>query len=168
MQFLNTLGFFLATVPSIYCLNQSTPSQLLGNGSALYRPLYVLHSNSTPKFHNVSGVTVNPLIKALLGSSNNTGSLQRRDLPIGTCAPGTPCVNGACCSNVRTSFPGEESNLTCIRQESAGTLQMNVEVVHVSQTVMQKQNVDNMASLETTPARLMSAARSLASAVPQM
>ena len=72
------------------------------NGSELYKPLYPVHSNSTPRFHNVSGVTANPLIKALLGSSNNSSLAKRQssnDLPVGTCAPGTPCVNGACCSN---------------------------------------------------------------------
>lgn len=74
------------------------------NGSQIYSARFGVHSASTPRFENVTGVSGNPMIKALQNQTpaNNTG-LQRRaagDLPIGTCAPGTPCSNGACCSNV--------------------------------------------------------------------
>ncbi|KUJ13269.1 glycoside hydrolase [Mollisia scopiformis] len=117
MRVLNTVGLGMAIVPVVFAFNQTSPSiQVHNNDSALYKPLYTLHSSSTPEFHNVSGVTVNPLIKALLGPSNSTGSLQRRDLPTGTCAPGTPCVNGACCSNARICgySPKECGKKTCI------------------------------------------------------
>jgi len=72
----------------------------------LFQPLFPAHSNSTPRFQNVSGVTANPLIQVLnnLQPSNHTlGKRQSASngLPTGTCAPGTPCSNGACCSNVR-------------------------------------------------------------------
>lgn len=77
----------------------------------LYQPLYQKHSNSTPRFQNVTGVNINPLIVALAGHSashesqsdgHNSDHLSKRQssgnsLPTGTCAPGTPCVNGACC-----------------------------------------------------------------------
>lgn len=69
------------------------------NGSAIYSPLFAQHSLDTPRFINVSQQTVNPLVRAALGLTK----LSRRDasaLPEGACAPGTPCVNGACCSNV--------------------------------------------------------------------
>ncbi|ORY13819.1 hypothetical protein BCR34DRAFT_662986 [Clohesyomyces aquaticus] len=74
------------------------------NGSERYQPLFEVHSNSTPKFINSTGETANPLIKVLQeknspGISGRSLALFKRDLPEGTCAPGTPCVNGACCSN---------------------------------------------------------------------
>ena len=73
------------------------------NESALYAPLFEVHSNATPKFINSTGKTANPLIIALLdkneGSSSKRGLAKRDELPEGTCAPGIPCVNGACCSN---------------------------------------------------------------------
>lgn len=74
------------------------------NGSNIYPAKFGVHSASTPRFENVTEVSANPMIKALQHQTpaNNTG-LQRRaalDLPTGTCAPGTPCSNGACCSNV--------------------------------------------------------------------
>jgi phage-related tail fiber protein len=73
------------------------------NNSAVYKSLYSLHSNSTPVFHNVSGQSANPLVRVLYGSNKDTRSLVKKDnweLPVGTCAPGIPCVNGACCSKV--------------------------------------------------------------------
>jgi hypothetical protein len=76
------------------------------NTTHYYRPLYEKHFNSTPGFQNVTGKTSNPLIIALDGAKDPVEgtlaprSLKKRDLPVGTCAPGTPCVNGACCSNV--------------------------------------------------------------------
>ncbi|KAF2850135.1 glycoside hydrolase family 18 protein [Plenodomus tracheiphilus IPT5] len=91
--------------------SNGTNSTLLserGNGSALYLPLFERHSNSTPIFINSTGETANPLIKALQDKNNKIGKRSfhlpikaKRDdwvLPEGTCAPGTPCVNGACCS----------------------------------------------------------------------
>jgi len=88
-------------------LTNNTNGNLPGpkNTTHYYRPLYEPHYNSTPQFQNVTGKTVNPLIIALQGGEplNSTVSarhLVKRDLPVGTCAPGTPCVNGACCSNV--------------------------------------------------------------------
>jgi chitinase len=106
--------------------NHTLPN-IPSNGSALYVPLFEKHSNSTPKFINSTGQTANPLIKALqakgqgshkrsildtnhahAGSHHGTHRryhvhhLEQRAggaLPEGTCAPGTPCVNGACCSN---------------------------------------------------------------------
>lgn len=77
----------------------STPHNI----SAVYKSLYALHSNSTPVFQNVSGQEVNRLVLALQSPNNSTGEhalLKRDELPVGTCAPGTPCVNGACCSSV--------------------------------------------------------------------
>lgn len=112
------LSFPSAVVP----LNgtNDTLSRIPSNGSALYLPLFEKHSNSTPLFINSTGQTANPLIKALqaknqgngkrsllgLGGSNGISRHshhghhvhKRADLPEGTCAPGTPCINGACCS----------------------------------------------------------------------
>lgn len=75
------------------------------NASAFYPELYAVHSDSTPVFQNVTGKTANPLIRVLQGAGVNQ-VLEKRDngLPIGTCAPGTPCSNGACCSKVTMPF----------------------------------------------------------------
>lgn len=60
----------------------------------VYKPLFNPHSNSTPRFLNLTHQNVNPLSKfaSTLGKRAATGGE-------GTCAPGTPCSNGACCSN---------------------------------------------------------------------
>ncbi|KAE8326142.1 hypothetical protein BDV39DRAFT_193873 [Aspergillus sergii] len=69
------------------------------NASALYPELYAVHSDSTPIFQNITKKTANPLVRVLQGTEIER-VLEKRDngLPIGTCAPGTPCSNGACCS----------------------------------------------------------------------
>jgi chitinase len=72
--------------------NSTTPLPL--NGTERYAPLYEVHSNSTPKFINTTGETANPLIKVLrvkndAGISERSLGLFKRDLPEGTCAPGT-------------------------------------------------------------------------------
>lgn len=72
------------------------------NNSAVYRALYPVHSDANPVFQNVSGHSANPLVSVLQDPTKYACSLVKRDeIPIGTCAPGTPCVNGACCSKVR-------------------------------------------------------------------
>lgn len=77
------------------------------NGSVVYKALYAAHSSSTPVFQNVSGQSANPLVRVLQESTKDARSLvKREELPIGTCEPGIPCVNGACCSKVRwVGFP---------------------------------------------------------------
>ncbi|KAL4770196.1 hypothetical protein BDW60DRAFT_224434 [Aspergillus nidulans var. acristatus] len=89
------------------------------NTSAVYKSLYTRHSNSTPVFQNVSGQEANPLVRALQSPNNSNGAhplLKRDELPVGTCAPGTPCVNGACCSNKGIcGFSPDECGIdTCI------------------------------------------------------
>lgn len=72
------------------------------NSSSIYRSLFTPHSNSTPVFQNITGLTVNPLVKALQPvHGQRLIRRQSNGLPEGTCAPGTPCYNGACCSKVR-------------------------------------------------------------------
>lgn len=73
----------------------------------LYKPLYEKYSKSTPKFQNVSQTNVNPLFLARKGYADNhkgQGDIHHskrqsggNGLGTGLCAPGTPCVNGACC-----------------------------------------------------------------------
>ncbi|KAF9891872.1 hypothetical protein FE257_003357 [Aspergillus nanangensis] len=87
------------------------------NNSAVYRALYTIHSDSTPVFQNVSGQSANPLVRVLQDSTNDALSLVKRDeLPVGTCAPGIPCVNGACCSKegICGFSPDECGTDTCI------------------------------------------------------
>jgi hypothetical protein len=90
---------FLAVLPLAAGITQAR------NGSSIYAPRFGVHRASTPRFDNVTGVSANPMIRALQHQqpANNTGLQRRADngLPTGTCAPGTPCSNGACCSNVR-------------------------------------------------------------------
>ena len=101
---------FLTIVGLVFILQlafadfNSTAFRRPKNRSERYLPLFEVHSNSTPRFINTTGKTANPLIKVLLHEPDTTISergleLFRRDLPEGTCAPGTRCVNGACCSN---------------------------------------------------------------------
>lgn len=73
------------------------------NGSSIYQARFALHNHSTPLFQNVTGVSANPMVRALQSHNSSENSLQKRadnGLPTGTCAPGTPCSNGACCSKV--------------------------------------------------------------------
>lgn len=70
----------------------------------LYKPLYQRPSNSTPRFLNLTHREVNPQrIAAAKAHSHGPRSIdlsKRQAGPsgTGTCAPGTPCSNGACCS----------------------------------------------------------------------
>jgi chitinase len=101
------LLFLQLAAAELYDTKSTVPSAQ-GNGSALYLPLFERHSNSTPIFINSTGETANPLIKALQGKDkkNNKRNVYSplhaiRDdwvRPEGTCAPGTPCIEGACCS----------------------------------------------------------------------
>jgi chitinase len=107
-------AFVLLLLPfGVAAVSNSTNATLpveRGNGSALYVPLFEKHSNSTPVFVNSTGRTANPLVIALQDGNKKSSAnkrsvyspfhLKRDDwvLPEGTCAPGTPCVNGACCS----------------------------------------------------------------------
>ncbi|KAL4860567.1 hypothetical protein BDV12DRAFT_191629 [Aspergillus spectabilis] len=87
------------------------------NNSAVYKALYSVHSSSTPVFQNVSGQSVNPLVRVLYDSTKDVRSLVKKDeLPVGTCAPGIPCVNGACCSKegICGFSPDECGKDTCI------------------------------------------------------
>jgi hypothetical protein len=103
------LLLFSLVANAVTVLAQDTPAN---NNGSLYVPLYRAHSFRTPQFQNDSKINVNPLHKALLGHSINANdSLVKRQsdpkngaLPIGTCAPGTPCANGACCGKVRTQL----------------------------------------------------------------
>ncbi|KAL5340440.1 hypothetical protein BJX70DRAFT_396691 [Aspergillus crustosus] len=87
------------------------------NNSAVYKALYAVHSSSTPVFQNVSGQSANPLVRVLQNPTKDVRSIIKRDeLPIGTCAPGVPCVNGACCSKegICGFSPDECGKDTCI------------------------------------------------------
>ena len=82
------------------------------NTTRYYRPLYEPHYNSTPIYLNVTGKTVNPLVLAHqdakplpIQPTTPKSPFSKRDLPTGTCAPGIPCTNGACCSNVSSTSP---------------------------------------------------------------
>ncbi|KAJ5921194.1 CAZyme family GH18 [Penicillium verhagenii] len=75
--------------------------QLPKNSSSALRPLYEAYSKSKPKFENEA--LIRQLSQHLGERIDNldydSGSLSKRDLPTGTCAPGVPCTNGACCSS---------------------------------------------------------------------
>lgn len=95
MLFWSTFGA-LSLAQRSNMINSSVPL----NSSVVYQAIYQPHLNSTPVFHNLTEKNANPLITALLASN---GSLESRalttDQPAGVCAPGSPCTNGACCSN---------------------------------------------------------------------
>ncbi|KAB8073077.1 glycoside hydrolase superfamily [Aspergillus leporis] len=108
----------------------------LQNDSATYPELYVLYFESTPVFQNVTGKTANPLLRVLHGAAIDHPLKKRVDngLPIGTCAPGTPCSNGACCSKVAMPF-----KLGC-----AGSLLINADPMNASQIAMLRQSAASM------------------------
>ena len=70
----------------------------------LYKPLYHKPSNSTPRFLNLTHKEVNPQRVAAAKKHDHrprsVDLFKRQSGPsgTGTCAPGTPCSNGACCS----------------------------------------------------------------------
>lgn len=106
------------------------------NHSAIYHPLFAQHRNDTPRFINATKQNVNPLVPAALGIP---GHSLRRDvtaLPEGACAPGSPCVNGACCSKV--CHQNIQIHLllgsNIIRKVGVDTLQSIVVAVLVSRT----------------------------------
>uniref|UniRef100_A0A093XDC7 chitinase n=1 Tax=Talaromyces marneffei PM1 TaxID=1077442 RepID=A0A093XDC7_TALMA len=80
---------------------ESTP-QLPRNSSKPLPALFKPYSPDTPVFMNqelIQRLSSNGSRKDLSRSSSTGASLFKRDLPVGECAPGTPCTNGACCSN---------------------------------------------------------------------
>jgi hypothetical protein len=128
-----------------YAINQT----LTRNTTHYYKPLYEAHYNSTPRFQNVTRKTANPLVIALQPAAGQAISarsvLMKRDLPTGTCAPGTPCINGACCSNVSHSCHDRGSTTSnFVRLAFVVIPQISVVRVFVFQIAMPKQSVVNM------------------------
>ncbi|ETS77353.1 hypothetical protein PFICI_11227 [Pestalotiopsis fici W106-1] len=91
-----------SSVSLIVNATATTGVQLPNNASKALKPLYQPYSPETPKFNNES------LIQALSspGTASNFFLLQEStnevpvgELPVGTCAPGIRCTNGAYCSN---------------------------------------------------------------------
>ncbi|EZF90417.1 hypothetical protein H113_08495 [Trichophyton rubrum MR1459] len=76
----------------------------LADGKALnetlYKPRFKPPSKSTPRFAKDANISVAG--RPVLYNSHKFATTG--DLPIGTCAPGTPCVNGACCSKARLFY----------------------------------------------------------------
>lgn len=75
--------------------NNHTALPPVQNNQTLLKPLFTRPSNSTPRFLNLTGQSANPLVEAapLLGTRAAAADGD------GTCAPGSPCTNGACCSS---------------------------------------------------------------------
>lgn len=102
----------IATLLTVVSSSAAQSSQLQNatepnrpKNATLYSPLFDKHSNSTPRYRNESQVNSNPLYIALAGKATNIENLAKRQsgdngLPVGMCAPGAPCVNGACCGQV--------------------------------------------------------------------
>lgn len=80
-------------------------SVLPGNSFTTLRPLYQAYSGQTPKFKNeplIRFISEHPKARLDRMKPNSFALLDKRQsngLPEGVCAPGKPCVNGACCSN---------------------------------------------------------------------
>jgi hypothetical protein len=81
--------------------NASTTAHNVATSSrnaSIYKPLFETYSPSKPVFLKMDELNHNAS-KHL----SNSHSLSKRvavTLPPGSCAPGQPCTNGACCSNV--------------------------------------------------------------------
>jgi hypothetical protein len=101
-------NMLLCTAVTVLAIVSGSVAQAPRSTNAtLYTPLFEQHSNSTPKYRNESHVNSNPLFVALAGKAVHSSSPAKRqsgdnDLPVGMCAPGAPCVNGACCGQVST------------------------------------------------------------------
>lgn len=65
------------------------------NGSARLEPLFHPPSNSTPKYNKINELNIESLL-----TPRAISIVERQSAPTGdgTCAPGRPCSNGACCS----------------------------------------------------------------------
>ncbi|KAK5654286.1 hypothetical protein OQA88_7463 [Cercophora sp. LCS_1] len=104
-----------ATPPGhILQIRNTTQPSTPKNSSSTLRPLYKAYSSNTPVFQNEDlirklstedrkGVSLDSKANDPPAAGAGDGSLvslfKRDDLPIGTCAPGIPCSNGACCSD---------------------------------------------------------------------
>lgn len=76
--------------------------QLARNSSKVLPPLFKPYSPDTPAFKNrelLKDLAGKPKSSVYKTSGNQNGISKRDSLPTGTCAPGIPCVNGACCSD---------------------------------------------------------------------
>lgn len=80
----------------------SPAPQLPKNSSSRLKALYEPYSKDTPKFQNDAlmrhladypGARLDQFDAASLSKRQDNG------MPVGTCAPGKPCSNGACCSD---------------------------------------------------------------------
>lgn len=166
--------YLLGAAVAVNAASNNSSTQTFTNATSgnvtLFQPLFPAHSNSTPRFRNVSGVTANPLIQVLNKLQPSNDTLTKRQstsngLPTGTCAPGTPCSNGACCSNVRIQVvasgkdPAEHS---ICRRVYAVTRLRSVVPVRALATAMPKQNVASTARLVRKIVRSMSAAHTSA------
>ena len=84
-------------------LPEFTPApQLPKNSSSALPPLYEAYSKNKPKFQNealIRQFSEHPKQRLDHLDHAGSGSLRKRDLPVGTYAPGVPCTTGACCSN---------------------------------------------------------------------
>ena len=100
MKLLGLVVTFAAVAQAV----ASTNGTAAPKNATLFKAAYAKYNPLTPVYRNVSGVTVNPLIEVLNANNNDTSLSKRQNwdngLPEGTCAPGTPCSNGACCSSV--------------------------------------------------------------------
>lgn len=91
----HTSDSHLAVVAARASSNSTTSLPPIQNNQTLLKPLFVRPSNSTPRFLNLTQQSANPLLAAapLLGARAAAADGD------GTCAPGSPCTNGACCSS---------------------------------------------------------------------
>ncbi|KAK4870248.1 hypothetical protein LT330_005302 [Penicillium expansum] len=81
-------------------LPEFTPApQLPKNSSSALPPLYEAYSKNKPRFQNealIRQFSEHPKQRLdHLDHDAGSGSVRKRDLPVGTCAPGVPCTNGA-------------------------------------------------------------------------
>lgn len=99
-----------------------TENPPIQHNQTLLKSLFTRPSNSTPRFLNLTQQTANPLVKVapLLGTRAAAADGD------GTCAPGSPCTNGACCSSsgfcgYSPDFCGADSCISnCDAQASCG------------------------------------------------
>lgn len=90
--FLSMGSEVVALIPRATNLTALPP---IKNNQTLLKPLFIRPSNSTPRFLNLTHQSANPLVKAAPLLETRAAAADGD----GTCAPGSPCTNGACCSS---------------------------------------------------------------------
>lgn len=109
---------FSFTSSTLASPSDSLNSTIISSSSknvSIYPALFPAHLNSTPRFLRMDELNSHHSDRRLLAKRASSS------LPAGSCAPGQPCTNGACCSTVSYASPSF-IHLLCLLTSSLGRL----------------------------------------------